>query len=491
MKNLGKSALVLALLSTSVWAQDVAFDKNVFFTNLKNNPHKVRLFNSGLASFEERLQMIERAEKSIDIEYFIYNADKSGKIFTQALINKAKQGVKIRMLLDTFMIKGMITPFHIHELRANGIEVKYFNNTHTLNLVKGMYRNHRKLMIVDNKEIITGGRNIGDEYFDLREDFNFLDRELHVEGELVSKIQESFEVFWNSSAAVSVDRPKMPQENDFKYRSGGRNNDGWARYRSDLSAWKKAVNVAADFLFSEDKNPVNEIRAKGKELLAETKEVVCNDVTFGSEFPIVNKSNRPLRILKNYLYGKIAGAEKKVLFDSPYFIVDEESKAALDTALSKKVEVSLLTNGLNSTDAIYVFDVFKSIVKDWINKGLVAYTFKGEKPASYAVVDESISKARFGVHAKTFVIDNKETIIGTYNFDPRSANYNAEMTVSCNDNEELAKLVTDDVEMRMNDAFKLDTTEKVDETAFYKVGFLKRLTYGILKIPSNIFDYLL
>ena len=95
------------------------------------------------------------------------------------------------------------------------------------------------------------------------------------------------------------------------------------------------------------------------------------------------------------------------------------------------------------------------------------------------------------MHAKTFVIDNKDTVVGTYNFDPRSANYNAEMIISCDNNAEIAKLVTDDVEMRMGHAFKLDSSDKVDETAFYKVGFLKRLAYGVLKIPSNIFDYLL
>ncbi len=472
------------------------FDRNVFFHVSKDINHNIKILNSGIASFEERLQMIERAKESIEVEYFIYNADKSGKIFTQALIQKAKEGVKVRMLLDTFMIKSMITPFHVHELMKNGVEVKYFNNTYALSLVKGMYRNHRKLLIVDGREIITGGRNIGDEYFDLREDFNFLDREMHIEGEIVKKIKDSFEVFWNSKASESVDRPKMPEENDFKYRNHGNGKgagSNYGQYRSDLSFWKKSVLTAQEFLYKMDdvKEEEAKIRSLGKELLKEEYTATCKDMVFASEFPITNKSNRQLRILKNHLYERIANAKEKVRFDSPYFIVDKESKEALDHALERNIKIDLLTNGLNSTDAIYVFDVFKTIVKNWINKGLLAFTFKGEKPAYYQVYDEKIEKARFGVHAKTFVIDDEDTIIGTYNFDPRSANYNAEMIVSCEDNREVASAVNQDIERRMDDAFMLDSSEKVDETAFYKTGFLKRIAYGLLKIPANIFSYLL
>jgi putative cardiolipin synthase len=105
--------------------------------------HQITLLNQGLASFEERLQMIEKAQKSIDVEYFIYNLDKSGRIFSQALIKKSHEGVRVRMLLDYFMVKGQFSPFFAYEMEKNGIEVKYFNVTSTLNLFGGQYRNHR------------------------------------------------------------------------------------------------------------------------------------------------------------------------------------------------------------------------------------------------------------------------------------------------------------------------------------------------------------
>lgn len=478
----------LALMATSVLGSEV-FDLETFKISLKNTPHKIKLINSGLASLEERLEMLERAKESIDIEYFIYNSDLSGKIFTQALIKKAREGVKIRVLLDTVMIKSLITPYHIYELQKEGIEVKYFNNTALLNLVKGMYRNHRKLLIIDGKEVITGGRNIGDEYFDLREDFNFLDREILIEGDIVKTIKNSFEVLWKSKVSVIENRPEKPDENDFKYRNDDSGVD--SRYESDLYYWNKKVKKAQDFLSPVEEGELNRIRTKGRELLDQSYEGICKDISFSSEFPMVTKKNREFRIIKKEIYSKIAKAKSKVVFDSPYFIVDKESKDALNQALDNNVKVEVLTNGLNSTDAIYVYDVFKSIIKKWINKGIETFTFKGERPKYYDVLDEKIAKARFGVHAKTFVIDDSETIIGTYNFDPRSANYNAEMVVGCENNPELAKVVTEDIQKREEGSFKLDTAEKVDDTAFYKVSFLKRIGYGLLKIPANLFDYLL
>jgi len=488
-KFMATTILASTIVTGQLFAQEMNFDKEVFMAKMENTPHKIRLLNSGLASLEERLQMIEKAQKTIDIEYFIYNADKSGKIFTQALIKKAKEGVKIRMLLDTFMIKGLITPFHIHELKQHGIEVKYFNNSAKLSLVKGMYRNHRKLLIVDGKAVVTGGRNIGDEYFDMREDYNFLDREIYVEGDIVAKIEKTFEVFWNSEASVTLARPEKPNKEDFKYRDNEGNSS--FNYESDLYYWNKSYKTAIEFIGQEDTELYDKVRSKGKALLEASYEGTCNNITFASEYPILSKKNRPHRILKKYLFDQVENAKEKVLFDSPYFIVDEDSKKSLDVALSKKLEVQLLTNGLNSTDAIYVYDVFKSIIKDWIGKGLLAFTYKGDLPNNYEILDESVSKARFGVHAKTFVFDNKDVVIGTYNFDPRSANYNSEMVIACNDDAELAHEVTKDVELRMQDSFKLDSEEQVDETAFYKVGFLKRIGYGVLKLPSHLFDYLL
>ncbi|MDD4973279.1 MAG: phosphatidylserine/phosphatidylglycerophosphate/cardiolipin synthase family protein [Bacteriovorax sp.] len=460
-----------------------------FRASIRSN-HQITLLNQGLASLEERLQMIEKAQKSIAVEYFIYNLDKSGRIFSQALIKKAREGVKVRMLLDYFMVKGQFSPFFAYEMEKNGIEVKYFNATSTLNLFGGQYRNHRKLLLIDGKEAITGGRNIGDEYFDLHEKFNFLDRDILVSGPIVSSIQNTFDQVWNADISVKVERDRMPQADDGVYRIENNDYDEF-RYSNDLKHYNQEVTKAVEFLSVPNNLLLEEIRAKGKAELATEYSGICERMSFNSEYPIIGKKNRAERIIKHDLAGRIRNAKESILFDSPYFIVDDASTFALDYALENKVKVTLLTNSLNSTDAIYVYASFDSNIKNWIKKGLDTYIFKGNLPENYATMTDEISHARFGVHAKSFVFDKKDVVIGTYNFDPRSANLNVEMTLSCDNNPKLAGIVTEDIEARMRGSIFLDSNKTVDDFQFYNTSFLKRIGYYLYKIPSNLFDYLL
>ncbi len=452
--------------------------------------HQIKLLNHGLASLEERLQMIERAEKSIDVEYFIYNLDKSGRIFTQALIDKAHSGVKVRMLLDYAMIKSQFSPFYAHQMAEAGIEVKYFNPTATLNLFRGTYRNHRKVLLIDGVEAITGGRNIGDEYFDLREDFNFLDRDIEVKGEIVTSIQDTFNKVWDAEVSKIVVRDHKPEESDGIYRRDQGEYDSF-RYRQDLKNWNEKVNKAKEFSMVSDALLVNDIRVKGKAELSEEYQGTCENMSFNSEYPIIGQKNRSERIIKHDIAERIKNAKESVLFDSPYFIVNDESKTALETALRNKVKVTLLTNSLNSTDAVYVYDVFDSTIKGWLEKGMESYIYKGSLPENYPTIDDLVAHSRFGVHAKSFVFDKKDVVIGTFNFDPRSANLNTEMTISCDNNPELARIVTEDIEGRIKNSIELDSNKTVDDVLFYNVGFLKKIEYFLLKVPANIFDYLL
>lgn len=490
MKLAPKWLILLSLLSLATLSVDVFAEDSDPFKVQRKSKHDIKLLNHGLASLEERLQMIERAEKSIDIEYFIYRTDKSAQIFTQALLKKAKQGVKIRMLLDYFMVKSDLSPFFSHELEKAGIEIKYFNTTATLNAFSGQYRNHRKVLLIDGKEAMTGGRNIGDEYFDLSNHYNFLDRDMQMSGAVVSDIQKTFDQMWKAKHSVKVAREEKPVIYDGKYqREGGADEHS---FKNDLAAWTEKVKAAQAFTKSVDQSLNDEIRSKGKEVLATEYNGVCQSMVFNSEYPTIGKDNRKNhRIIKHDLLKRISGAEKSVIIDSPYFIVNDELAAALNTALNNKTEVRLLTNSLNSTDAIYVYTVFDSIIKEWIEKGMESYIFKGYRPEKYEIIDSLAGKSRFGVHAKTFIFDDKDVVIGTYNVDPRSANFNTEMTVTCENNPELAAKVKEDVESRIAGSLHLDSFDKVDEVEFYEVSFTKKVLYYLLKGPSNLFDYLL
>lgn len=485
IKSLTFSAL-LTLTSVSLHAES---DYSSFISK-KTSSHEIKVINHGMASLEERLRLIESAKETIDVEYFIYNADISGQIFTQALIKKAREGVKVRVLLDYFMIQDQINTFMIHELKKEGIEVRYYNPAPTIRFIKVQYRNHRKILIIDNEVALTGGRNIGNEYFDLSPEFNFIDRDFLVKGEVVTDIKKSFDVVWESKDVKEKKRPAAPSMYDVKY---GHDNFSDFEYRHDLKKYENKIFSAQKFLFNDvEINKVDEIRSNGSIALNDEYSGKCESIEFLSEYPIASSAVKEQRVIKHDIFKRIRTADKKVLVDSPYFIVDNESGNAFREALKKGTEVELLTNGLNSTDAIYVYAVFETIIKDWIKLGLKPYMYLGHKPSNYLTLENKISEeTRFGVHAKTLVFDSKDVSIGTFNFDPRSYNFNTEMMITCNNNPELAEVVSRDVHYRMEAAVLLDSEQKVNETEFYKVSTGKKLVYWLLKIPSNLFDHLL
>jgi putative cardiolipin synthase len=495
-KTSSKWLITLSLFSMSYLSFSAQATEVSSFNKESTRPHEVIILNNGLASLEKRLEMIERAKTRIDVEYFIYRTDTSAKIFTQALVKKARQGVKVRMLLDYFMIIGDLNTFYTTELEKNGIEVKYFNAVSPLSIKYGQYRNHRKLLAVDGVEAITGGRNIGDEYFDLSNEYNFLDRDIYIKGEIVKSIEQTFDTIFASKHSKRLERERAPRRSDYSSGPPGKSIGGGkaGSYSADLKKYNANIQAAYDFVNKKDAD-LDMIRDNAKNFLAEEHSGVCKKISFQSEYALVGigSGNRDNRVLKYGLLDRIKNAKSRVLIDSPYFIINNELGAALDVALSKKnkVDVTLLTNSLNSTDAIYVYANFDSHIKTWINKGLEPFIFKGDKPDGYNIIESKAGKSRFGVHAKTFVFDDKDIVIGTYNVDPRSANINSEMIIICEDNKDLAAVVSEDVQSRLDGSFHLNSAEDVKRLEFYEASFVKRIAYYVTKPFANMFSFLL
>lgn len=486
-----KSILAMCLVASTVMPYGVAQASENPFIVKSTKEHKITLLNHGMASLEERLQMIERAQESIDVEYFIYRTDRSAKLLTQALVRKARQGVKVRILLDYFVVKRDFTNFYVHELEKSGVIFKYYNTTSLLNVSGAQYRNHRKVIIIDGKEAITGGRNIGDEYFDLHADYTFLDRDIVVEGELVTQIKETFDRTFNSEMSTRVSREKMPNIKESRYTR--RDDVNTASFNMDLRIWNKKVEEAKSFIETPmDSDLESKIRANGQMELSRVYKGVCNEITFRSEYPDLGRKNRKTnRIVKHDIFDRIDNAKESIVMESPYFIVNDELGARMAGALKRNVSIKGLTNSLHSSDAVYVYAAFDSIIPKWLKKGLDSYIFIGSKPESYGVVEEFSGGARFGVHAKTMIFDHKDVIVGTYNVDPRSANYNSEMTITCENNRELADAVQEDIDSRMNASINLTSQEKIKQAEFHQISFGKKILYYLSKGISHGFGHLL
>jgi len=473
-------------------------------------PHEMAIFDHGVGSLYERLKMIERAKESIELEYFIFDTSSSSRIFIQALAKKAKEGVKVRVLLDYFLIIPEVDVYHAHILKEAGIEVRYYNVESIVKLLKYQYRSHRKLLLVDGVEAMTGGRNIADEYFDLKTDFNFIDKDLLVKGPIVKNIKESFEVFWNHplTSELNIEKAKELEARDLaiiqdQFSEMNETDLGLEAIAShdkllkrnykiyknakkkEVEKWEKAKKFLKET--DEDRALLQKVMELGQKMEVRTPKGVCENVAFGADYPGYGSKYRKVKGLRKLVNKYMREAKSELIIDSPYFIPDKESRSALNQAIENKAHVRLLTNSLYSTDAIYVNAVFNSIASRWIKKGVETHIFKGEIPGNYPVLTNDIRKARFGTHTKSFAYDKKDFMIGTYNFDPRSTKFNAELAVFCFDQPELTKEMIADFNNKVASSHYLKTPKDLRKHKLDKITFGKKVLYYVIKPFALLF----
>ena len=174
----------------------------------------VHVLEDGAGSMVTRAWLTEYAEKTIDIQYFIFSTDNVGLIACDYLVRAADRGVKVRILVDDIMVDATVEDVLTLDSHEN-IDIKIYNPG--VNLGKSIYskvktfttefrsanqRMHNKTFIVDGKIVITGGRNIADEYFDYDHEYNFRDRDVLLLGGVTKDINTSFTEFWDSDLSV-------------------------------------------------------------------------------------------------------------------------------------------------------------------------------------------------------------------------------------------------------------------------------------------------
>jgi putative cardiolipin synthase len=466
-------------------------------------PQQVTVINNGLAALKKRLDMINSAKKSIDMEYFIYSIDQAGRLITQALIRKAKQGVKIRLIVDTSLPIFELDKYYAAVLKENGIQVRYYNPSIILLLVRAQYRSHRKSLIIDNEQGITGGRNIADEYFDLSSDYNFMDSDMYVRGSIAKDMDRSFEEFWNAKITKFPPNVKNPRPEDYyglnqyvvDHPANAMDREtqkSLQDYRAAKYYYDKGMNKARAFTVQSetDKNLIVKINTLGAILLTKQTTSVCHDTIFAADFPGIGEKTR---VLRAQLAEEARLAQQEVYIESPYFVIKKQISDVLDDLLNRHVQLNVLTNSLYSTDAFYTQAAFDTRIGLWTGAGVNVWLHSGERdPKIYPVIAEA-AHARWGTHSKRAVIDGKTTIVGTFNMDPRSTNINAEMALICRNNETIAQAVRKDIQERIQSSIKLGRNGRPEngEKIHNKVPLTKKALFWLTLPLSNIFDFLL
>jgi len=449
--------------------------------------HQIRILEEGPASYLERLRLIESAKSTLDLEYFIFKPDRSGQALVQALKKKAMDGVKIRILIDKSPLAPPLSSDIAAFLKIYNIEVRYFNPITIFSLGRSFHRSHRKFLIADKLRMVTGGRNIGDEYYINNKDFSFIDRDIYIEGRIVASVVETFEEFWNHKLASS---PKMKRYHRKINAS---------TVQKDLR--KKRLKKAFEFVFQNEKGQsfIEKILDAdgGDHKIA--GQYSCKNLSFVSDMPTPGKAGR---IFADAFYGELLKAEKSIIFETPYFITMKKDKEILETLLEKNLDVTMVTNSTHSNNHPIVSNVLNRAIAGWVKKGMKAFFMNGdEPPCFYCSEDSHVKKSLdverknrvFGLHSKSAVIDDTKSMFITFNMDPQSQLRSIEMGLFCHDGPELAGELKRLIEAHKQVSFGFDEKGRPDNGKGLLQGttLIERLSYYFRIIPSFLMAPLL
>ena len=376
------------------------------------------VLESGLSAFASRAWMVESADRSLDIQCYIWRTDRTGLWLIQRLAAAAARGVRVRLLLDDNNTSGL-DPVLAQLDALDNIEVRLFNPYRHRGLARIWdlannfdrlnRRMHNKTFIADGHAAIFGGRNVGDDYFDATAGVAFADMDVLALGPVVADVVKSFDAYWNSPGAYPL-------------RDIVRDVDAEEKNRL-------AVGPATE-------EYVEGMRAR-KEVAHWRKGPRADELVWGPSVLTVDPPDKifeqahPRELMMTRLVRVIGDVDKSVDLVSPYFVPMGDG-VELFTELEKRgVRVRVLTNSLAATDVAAVHAGYAPWRPALLQAGIELYEVRrsGEPQLRSHAPWRTIDWSRASLHAKTFALDSRRVFIGSFNFDPRSAWLNTEIGV--------------------------------------------------------------
>jgi putative cardiolipin synthase len=385
----------------------------------------LRLLTNSIDALLARLALADRAKHSIDLQYYIFHGDATGKLVAQHLLAAADRGVRVRVLLDDLHEGPRDAVLHALDGHRN-IEIRVFNPFYeranskwTLgkqflgDFARLNRRMHNKAYIVDGAAAIVGGRNIGDEYFDASDAVNFRDLDILLIGPVVAEVSHVFDAYWNSGPSTPIEafaHPDVPPTDIENVRKA------LAENASEVRATEYGAGVLTD---------VAEARAKGirpHEWSWGPAEFLADDPEKASP-----AADSKALHLAPHVREWLDGAQKRILLISPYFVAGDNGVAYLAGKRAKGIEVSVLTNSLASTDADAVYAAYGPYRPKLLAAGVTLYELKPNairsKKQQHLIAS---AQSQSSLHSKLIVVDDDKAFIGSMNLDPRSLNINTE-----------------------------------------------------------------
>jgi len=375
-----------------------------------------------------RLALIDSAERSIDIQTFIWDDDAAGFLIADRVLRAADRGVRVRILIDDYHLANTdaflvgwdrhpqieFRLFNPLSARAGGIQRSVDMVTHMKRLNTRM---HNKSFSVDGRFAIVGGRNIGDEYMGLKASYNFLDLDVLCTGPVVDGVEAAFDLYWNSDPVYpvsSLDRKKFEGK------------DLLATDRVMLTEELERLRDLTPGFAAGERDWGPRFEALEDQMSFGTGRVVYDEPSLGPELPEVNIVARVDELAM--------AAEREVLAAAPYFVPDQLMIDAVVEMTGKGVRVVAFTNSLGSNNQVAAHTGYAPWRNRLLEAGCELYELRADATDLSEVVDTPPAAAQgVGLHAKFMVVDRRRVYVGSMNLDPRSFYLNTEMGLLIDD----------------------------------------------------------
>ncbi|NLC71091.1 MAG: phospholipase D family protein [Desulfuromonadaceae bacterium] len=388
---------------------------------LKINPGRTGVFPLADAhdAFAARMILAQVAERTLDIQYYIWRGDMTGTLLFEALHAAADRGVRVRLLLDdnnTSRIDATLAALTTHP----NIEVRLFNPFRyralrffdfMTDFARVNRRMHNKSFTADNQVTIVGGRNIGDEYFGAMDSLVFADLDVIAMGPVVRELSHEFDRYWSSASSWPADRILPPADP--------------ARIEELAAAATRTERnpAAAAYMEALRRAPIIRQMLEGKL----NPEWAITRMVSDDPAKVLGKA-KPERMIIPQLREAIGEPTAEVELVSPYFVPTKAGVKALSAFSHKGVRIQVLTNSLNATDVAAVHAGYAKRRKALLKAGVKLFELR--RKSSKSKGDKRVGpfgSSGSSLHAKTFSVDRSRIFIGSFNFDPRSAQLNTEL----------------------------------------------------------------
>ena len=374
-------------------------------------------------AFAARVALAHAAERSLDLQYYIWRGDTTGQLLFEAAWEAAERGVRVRLLVDDNNTGGLDATYAALDAHPN-IEVRLFNpfanrrfraGDFALDFSRVNRRMHNKSFTADNQAAIVGGRNVGDEYYGADLQLGFQDLDVVAVGPVVREVSREFDQYWNSQAAYPVAGllPRPPPDTAAQLRAQ------WAllRQQPETQRYLEAVR----------QTPLMREVAERRLAFEWADARVVSDPPSKVQAP----EGREQQLMFPLLKEAMGEPRRELDLVSPYFVPGADGTQELAALAGRGVKVRVLTNSLAATDVAAVHAGYARYRKELLAAGTVLYELK---PGAAALPRPEEERRRnpggssaASLHAKTFAVDRSRVFVGSLNLDPRSVHLNTEM----------------------------------------------------------------